>query len=157
MKKNAGFTLIELLVVVLIIGILAAVALPQYERAVEKARAAAALVLLKNIADANRVYYMANGVYATHIDELDVDIPGEDAVFNGWRRKQTDKFMFGTQAGGNTASIAAANRLPRSTIYLLYINHNTDGVFCWFYNAKGEEICKFLSGGNKEGGNYIIR
>ena len=65
--------MIELLVVVLIIGILSAVALPQYEKAVEKARAAEAFVTLKSLADASSVWYLANGSYTDIAqDKLDV-------------------------------------------------------------------------------------
>ena len=70
-----GFTLIELLVVVLIIGILAAVAVPQYQKAVEKSRAATVLPLLKAVGQAQESYKMANGEYATSFDELSVDVP----------------------------------------------------------------------------------
>ena len=71
MKK--GFTLIELLVVVLIIGILAAVAYPNYQKAVMKARIARVLPQLKAIQEAEERYYMANGKYTTNKEELDID------------------------------------------------------------------------------------
>lgn len=75
MFTKKGFTLIELLVVVLIIGILAAIAVPQYQKAVLKADLHRGVNLVESLYQAQQVYFLANGEFAKDIDDLDVSIP----------------------------------------------------------------------------------
>lgn len=74
--KSSGFTLMEMLVVVLIIGILAAVALPQYRLTIQKTRTMRLLPLLRSISEAENLYYTANGHYTLDFDNLDISLPG---------------------------------------------------------------------------------
>ena len=81
--RKKGFTLIELLVVVLIIGILAAIAMPQYQKAVEKARTAEAMTWLGNAQRAVSMYLLQNGGFPSESVDFIADGVSEIDLTNG--------------------------------------------------------------------------
>ena len=77
--NNKAFTLVELLVVVLIIGILAAIAVPQYQKATLKSKTQRARFLLNTLNEAEEAFYLTTGNYADNINKLDVSVDSEKA------------------------------------------------------------------------------
>ena len=132
--NRKGFTLIELLVVVLIIGILAAVALPQYFKAVEKSRATEALSIMGSIAAAMERARLVSteNKYPTSLGTLDIefyDVSGGSAVSGStWSTNNFDMSV----AGEDTASgkVTAKRKGAAGTGYTLTREYYTGKITC---------------------------
>ena len=97
-KNKKGFTLIELLVVVLIIGILASIAIPQYFKVVEKARVAEAMSIISAVKSAEERFLAKGGAYTSNFTELDISYANMTAA------AISTKFFSGTVVAGTCTS-----------------------------------------------------
>ncbi len=154
-----GFTLIELLVVVLIIGILTAVALPQYRIAVEKSKAMGTIQQVKALGQAQQFYFLENGNYARSFGEVGIEIPGLDAkrghmitssnVLFSFRKtwESTYPYIYGMRNPSEAG-------FPLSDQYRIAYDLNTGTLYCVPFNylTWAGKVCTSLSHSH----NYII-
>lgn len=128
MKK--GFTLIELLVVVLIIGILAAIALPQYQKAVNKSRLMEAIIQGRSLADAQKLFIIENGEFCKNIDELGLSF-------------STDKWTTGTNVFRYRETIGGVS------IEVSEYGAKKPYLFCYSSTDQGKKLCQSQSMGGQ--------
>ena len=177
MKKRfkgnlSGFTLIELLVVVLIIGILAAIALPQYEKAVLRSRVAAALPWYKIFREGKRMYDLQAGANSLQDLSLIVNAAGakpgeitscsnptaEGYCFSASTMKTSDGQTF--QWNNNEINIIFYNRARTSAVTLSMAFNNpgpdqeTYSLYCIPLGTDstwGDKMCRMLAPGVTKG------
>ena len=162
LKKNAfraplrfGFTLIELLVVVLIIGILVAVALPQYQLAVEKSRASNIISLLSSISGATDIYLLANGfpdgeLYLppqTPSIQLDMELPGQYSEDSS--SYYLPFFQYNLYCNDFECIINCTRKDGNDEMYTIYLNRNKESSQwrkeCEGLNSFGRKVCRILN------------
>lgn len=139
-----GFTLIELLVVVLIIGILSAVALPQYQKAVARARLVQNIIRVQSMTQGNELFHLANGTWSNDVRELDIDFSSDVVAYRkgSWTKNEDNVsayFKDGADCGPKSPGAAC-----KGETFFIY---NTDGnMYCRGYNDLMENICRSMAG-----------
>ena len=143
---TGGFTLVELLVVVLIIGILAAVALPQYNKAVEKSRLTEGIVLLRSLVQAEQAFFMEHGTYTTDFNDLDigfnVSATKPDEAYSSHCSLQIWRAI--------SHNIVYAQSYP-GTLWYLYYDLSQEKLFCGSRDERGKALCKSIGKGEEQG------
>ena len=117
-KGQKGFTMIELMVVVVIVGILAAIAIPLYGKYIKNARVTEATGRIGEIITANKAYAQENGVYTTGNAGV-VDFNATENFTYGWAGTNT--------AGTATITATGTNKMAGVTVVMTLATINASG------------------------------
>ena len=118
-STRRGFTLIELLVVVVIIGVLAAIAIPKFQSTKGKANAATLKSDLRNLATAQEAYFYDKGIYSTSPASLNVALSSGVTITwgtvnaAGWAAKITHPLAYPIECAMFIGSVPA---MPPATV-----------------------------------------
>ena len=155
-----GFTLIELLVVVLIIGILASVALPQYQKAVDKARYTQAMTLLESIWQGEQLFYLENGKYSQSLDDLDIELPTPQKN-EFLSDKHLYEYSWGNCSIHNTGYIKCSVPIGSGGAWY-FAWPGKQGRSCWAHpleNERANNLCQAMTkktSGTPNGSTYMV-